>query len=267
MACDCLDFQLLLTLFCFVFLCSGGVPTNEVNSLEVEFLFLANFTLSVTADTYHQYYSELCNHAANTSNACQCHQGPKVPPLVLPTLTQGSLYFKNSTVEISRSSILRDPERDLFIYVRKPNSVIEPEANPQWNFFAIPMDEELDALGQHRSIAHEQTKQNPIIVSQAPAPSLHAIAPMDTHNGGLALSASQSTRSFPLAGGLMGSTHAASAALVTGSLTPVNAAGAIGNSTRARASMIGAIQSSLSKVHPGSPTDVIMTSPSQGQKK
>jgi len=59
-------------------------PCNEINSLEVEFLFMCNFTLFVTTDTYSQYYTELCNHAVNTTNLCVCSQGPKVPPLVIP---------------------------------------------------------------------------------------------------------------------------------------------------------------------------------------
>jgi hypothetical protein len=62
----------------------GGVPCNEINSLEVEFLFMCNFTLFVTTDTYSQYYTELCNHAVNIQNVCNCSQGPKVPSLVIP---------------------------------------------------------------------------------------------------------------------------------------------------------------------------------------
>lgn len=62
----------------------GGVPCNEINSLEVEFLFMCNFTLFVTTDTYSQYYTELCNHAVNIQNVCSCSQGPKVPSLVIP---------------------------------------------------------------------------------------------------------------------------------------------------------------------------------------
>jgi len=41
----------------------GGVPCNEMNSLEVEFLFLLNFSLHVPPETYRKYYIELCNHA------------------------------------------------------------------------------------------------------------------------------------------------------------------------------------------------------------
>jgi len=58
----------------------GGVPPVEVNSLEVEFLFMMNFTLFVTTDTYKQYYTELCNHAS--SSACNC-ASQTVPELVL----------------------------------------------------------------------------------------------------------------------------------------------------------------------------------------
>ena len=40
----------------------GGVPTGEVNSLELEFLFSINFSLHVTTEVYERYYSELANH-------------------------------------------------------------------------------------------------------------------------------------------------------------------------------------------------------------
>jgi len=59
----------------------GGVPANEMNSLEVEFLFMTNFNLFVTTETYKQYYQELWNHA-NSNSACGC-SASKVPPLVL----------------------------------------------------------------------------------------------------------------------------------------------------------------------------------------
>jgi hypothetical protein len=59
----------------------GGVPPPEMNTLEVEFLFMTNFSLFVTTDTYRQYYQELWNHA-NSSSACGCG-GSRVPPLTL----------------------------------------------------------------------------------------------------------------------------------------------------------------------------------------
>ena len=37
----------------------GGVPTAEMNSLELEFLFMINFTLNVTPEVYRQYEHEL----------------------------------------------------------------------------------------------------------------------------------------------------------------------------------------------------------------
>jgi Cyclin len=59
----------------------GGVPTNELNALEVEFLFMTNFTLHVPTDVYRQYYTELWNHALHSQCGCQ---GRTVPPLSLP---------------------------------------------------------------------------------------------------------------------------------------------------------------------------------------
>lgn len=61
----------------------GGVPCNEINSLEVEFLFMTNFSLFVGTDTYRQYYTELCNHAQNGSCDCTSQRG-KIPSLNFP---------------------------------------------------------------------------------------------------------------------------------------------------------------------------------------
>lgn len=59
----------------------GGVPCQEMNSLEVEFLFMTNFTLFVTTETYRQYYTELCNHAMHSNCGCATHP---IPPLNIP---------------------------------------------------------------------------------------------------------------------------------------------------------------------------------------
>ena len=66
----------------------GGVPCDEVNSLEVEFLFMTNFALFVTTETYSQYYTELANHARNGN--CSCYE-VQVPPLVIPPALQGPM--------------------------------------------------------------------------------------------------------------------------------------------------------------------------------
>lgn len=55
----------------------GGVPCNEMNSLEVEFLFLINFSLHVPPETFQKYYMELRNHAKNLAGIdcgkCKAH--------------------------------------------------------------------------------------------------------------------------------------------------------------------------------------------------
>eukprot|EP00300_Choanocystis_sp_HF-7_P010334 c16896_g1_i4.p1 GENE.c16896_g1_i4~~c16896_g1_i4.p1 ORF type:complete len:170 (+),score=24.99 c16896_g1_i4:79-588(+) len=40
----------------------GGIPTAELNTLEVEFLFMINFSLHVETDEYERYRSELESH-------------------------------------------------------------------------------------------------------------------------------------------------------------------------------------------------------------
>jgi len=67
----------------------GGVPRGEMDSLEVEFLFMTNFTLFVPTDQYRQYYTELCNHAKNS--ACECStQNGKIPELKIPVPDAGT---------------------------------------------------------------------------------------------------------------------------------------------------------------------------------
>jgi len=61
----------------------GGVTYSEMNSLEVEFLFMLNFDLFVETKTYKQYYDELWSHANLQTLACACYEA-KVPPLILP---------------------------------------------------------------------------------------------------------------------------------------------------------------------------------------
>lgn len=46
----------------------GGVSCTELNSLEIEFLFLINFNLFVTTENYQHYYNMLVNH----QDKCQC---------------------------------------------------------------------------------------------------------------------------------------------------------------------------------------------------
>lgn len=70
----------------------GGVPCNEISSLEVEFLFMCNFSLAVPAQQYEQYYTELYNHARQISNTCSCYQQhTKIPELKFPVPDAGTI--------------------------------------------------------------------------------------------------------------------------------------------------------------------------------
>jgi len=69
----------------------GGVPCDELNSLEVEFLFMCNFCFSVPPAQYEQYYTELYNHARQMNAGCLCYQQrTKIPPLVFPVGDAGT---------------------------------------------------------------------------------------------------------------------------------------------------------------------------------
>jgi len=51
----------------------GGIPTSEMNALELEFLFRLNFDLHAPQEEYERYKYELHVHAARASN-CACAQ-------------------------------------------------------------------------------------------------------------------------------------------------------------------------------------------------
>eukprot|EP00735_Rhodelphis_limneticus_P010344 TRINITY_DN3075_c0_g1::TRINITY_DN3075_c0_g1_i1::g.22316::m.22316 TRINITY_DN3075_c0_g1::TRINITY_DN3075_c0_g1_i1::g.22316 ORF type:complete len:227 (-),score=2.09,sp/O80513/CCU41_ARATH/54.11/3e-49,Cyclin/PF08613.6/2.8e-35,Cyclin/PF08613.6/1.3e+04,Cyclin_N/PF00134.18/2.4e-10 TRINITY_DN3075_c0_g1_i1:658-1272(-) len=56
----------------------GGVPNTEINSLELEFLFMINFSLNVAPEVFDQYERELAFHSRNTPRLCSCE------PVALP---------------------------------------------------------------------------------------------------------------------------------------------------------------------------------------
>jgi len=90
----------------------GGVSYTEMNALEVEFLFMLNFDLFVTTETYKKYYDELWNHANNsTSHLCGCNKA-KVPPLILPRFDEPR---KTQIVLNNNDSDLMDTDTDLDI--------------------------------------------------------------------------------------------------------------------------------------------------------
>jgi len=101
----------------------GGVPCNEMNSLEVEFLFMTNFTLFVATDTYKQYYTELCNHAQNST--CGCSTQP-IPKLVIPGLTKPRSDSRAERDSISRSA--KSEEGDTISTITTTTSTINNSA-------------------------------------------------------------------------------------------------------------------------------------------
>ena len=50
----------------------GGVPTTELNTLEVELLFSIDFNILVNNDVFDRYLGELNAHVASATR-CQCN--------------------------------------------------------------------------------------------------------------------------------------------------------------------------------------------------
>ena len=55
----------------------GGLSTEELNSLEIEFLYAINFTLLVNAEDYQNYHNELYRHVED--GLCPCCRGLHIP--------------------------------------------------------------------------------------------------------------------------------------------------------------------------------------------
>lgn len=83
----------------------GGVPNKEINSLEVEFLFLINFSLHVDEDMYFRYYNELVNHAINST--CACCTGECAGCSVLVCLSRSAELLRCSRLCFSGTRISR----------------------------------------------------------------------------------------------------------------------------------------------------------------
>ena len=50
----------------------GGIPVEELNCLELDFLFNINFSLYVSFEDYKSYHEEIYRHAAsNNCNVCR----------------------------------------------------------------------------------------------------------------------------------------------------------------------------------------------------
>jgi hypothetical protein len=61
----------------------GGIPTAEMNTLELEFLFRLNFDLHAPQEEYERYHRELNVHAQYASN-CACAQGLAGQQTIIP---------------------------------------------------------------------------------------------------------------------------------------------------------------------------------------
>lgn len=83
----------------------GGMPTKEINLLEVEFLRLVNFTLYVEPHEYQEYHSQLCPREV-TNNSCG-----DASRTILPSL---------STACVSRSDKLVSSHPDVVWYSESP---------------------------------------------------------------------------------------------------------------------------------------------------
>jgi hypothetical protein len=145
----------------------GGVPCSEINSLEVEFLFLCNFALFVNTETYSQYYTELCNHASNLNiaNNCSCSQGSQVPVLHIPQYTH-----------ISPPPVSLDGHVLYPVHV-PPQPPTQPPIQPLQHQFQ-PQSMHMPQEDQQQSPPHEQPQhQQQPLVNVQPHPFQHSQFP------------------------------------------------------------------------------------------
>lgn len=48
----------------------GGISVDELNSLELEFMFLINFSLLIPLEEFRRFYNELYTHCDSICSSC-----------------------------------------------------------------------------------------------------------------------------------------------------------------------------------------------------
>jgi hypothetical protein len=72
----------------------GGVSCSEMNALELDFLFLIDFSLNVSPDLFNRYRTELIKHAFNY---CSCPCGADPVSMSIPRVNNGTPDWNNIT--------------------------------------------------------------------------------------------------------------------------------------------------------------------------
>jgi len=72
----------------------GGVTCPEMNALELDFLFLVDFSLNVSPDLFNRYHAELVKHALNY---CGCTCGADPVSMSMPRSNSGTPDWNNIT--------------------------------------------------------------------------------------------------------------------------------------------------------------------------
>lgn len=79
----------------------GGVPCDEMNALEMEFLFSINFSLHVNTDTYCRYFAELSSHM---QPSVEMQPIPPSPETLQTLRTEQSIPLQEQKVNQSSSN-------------------------------------------------------------------------------------------------------------------------------------------------------------------
>ena len=83
----------------------GGIPVEELNYLEMEFLKEINFSLLVSCEDYQKYHNELCLHAEN--GLCPCCVHFQIPHIVNGT-GRKLIYEASKSMICSPRIVVRD---------------------------------------------------------------------------------------------------------------------------------------------------------------
>eukprot|EP00501_MAST-03F_sp_TOSAG23-6_P001671 GSMAST32.ASY1.ANO1.1741.1 assembled CDS len=130
----------------------GGVPCDEMNSLEIEYLFLINFSLFVSPSSYSKYFNELCSHAnisaspkpnewqlagLNTNNTKKITQvrnnGTNATQVAIDSNNSNGLFVKGSNCTNNSTSNNQNPH---YLSYNENSQSYEPNnenKNQRWN--------------------------------------------------------------------------------------------------------------------------------------
>ena len=89
----------------------GGIPTKELNELEVDFLLRVNFSLRVAPDEFERYNRELLAHATGVAPVDLHEDGASSIPIASSSSSSSSNSSRSSPIDVTSGEVVPPTEQ------------------------------------------------------------------------------------------------------------------------------------------------------------